>query len=147
MGGFSVAPGKVGKIKVTTVCLEHGKEDPNPRIPYEIKKIEEFNKNPEVAELCKLLGTGKISQSAAQAAAWHLTDGLTPQQLASKVKVRHLNGSTEMYFTRQQLQLANRILVEVKQRVAKAKKDEKSQSEDVSPGDLISKELAEAKKK
>ena len=36
-GGFmSVAPEQVSKLKVTTVCLEHGKPDPNPKMAYKI---------------------------------------------------------------------------------------------------------------
>ena len=40
MGGgmFNVAPEKVGKFKVPTVCLEHGKHDPTPRVTYEIRR-------------------------------------------------------------------------------------------------------------
>ena len=44
MGGgfFDVAPDRVGKIKVITVCLEHGKDDPNPRVPYELRPVDAF---------------------------------------------------------------------------------------------------------
>ncbi len=41
MGGFfNVKPGKVGKLRVPTVCLEHGKPDPNPRMAYKLVPIE-----------------------------------------------------------------------------------------------------------
>ncbi|MCA9216178.1 MAG: hypothetical protein KDB27_24085 [Planctomycetales bacterium] len=101
MGGgmFNVGPEKVGKLKVKTVCLEHGKLDPNPRVPYEMKPIEEFTKKPELIEICKMLGRGDLDQTTAQAAAWNLSDGLSWVELANKVKVKHLNGSVEMYFS------------------------------------------------
>ena len=107
MGGFfNVGPDRVGKIKVQTVCLEHGKEDPNPRVPYELRPITSFTQKAELIEMCKMLGRGEIDQVSAQAAAWHLSDGLTWDQLAQKVKIRHLNGQTEMYFSPSQLQQA-----------------------------------------
>ena len=105
-GFFNVAPEKTRKIKVATVCLEHGKDDPNPRIQYQIKPIETLTDKPEVIELCKMLGSGKLPQNIAQAAAWHLANGLSWQELATKEKVRHLNGSVEMYFNPQELRLA-----------------------------------------
>ena len=42
MGGgmFNVPPEQTGKIKVPTVCLEHGKAEPHAKIPYEIKPID-----------------------------------------------------------------------------------------------------------
>ena len=39
-GFFNIPAEKVGQFKVQTVCLEHGKKDPRPAIPYEIKPIE-----------------------------------------------------------------------------------------------------------
>ena len=50
-------------------------------------------------EMVKMLGRGEIDQKSAQAAAWNLENGLTWQQLAAKVGVKHLNGSVEPYFT------------------------------------------------
>lgn len=108
MGGgfFNVGPDRVSKIKVATVCLEHGKRDPNPRVAYEMKPIESFAKSPAVAELCKMLGNKEIDQVSAQAAAWHLCDHLSWNELARKVKVQHLNGRQELYFNARHLNLA-----------------------------------------
>ena len=41
-GLFNVPAEKVGKIKVVTVCLEHGKIEPNSRVVYELRPIESF---------------------------------------------------------------------------------------------------------
>ena len=105
-GVFNVAPGKIGKLKVTSVCLEHGKPDPNARMTYTIKPISELTDKPEVVEVCKMLVRGEIDQASAQAAAWHLQDGLTWQQLAAKEKVHLSNGYVEMYFNRNNIALA-----------------------------------------
>lgn len=116
-GFFNIAPEKVGKIEVTTVCLEHGKPEPDPRMPYTIVPIETYTDKPEVIELCKLLGTGRIDQMSAQAAAWHFANGMSWQELARKIGRRHLNGSTEPYFSLAQLAFGRRIAAEITRRV------------------------------
>ena len=122
MGGgmFNVAPGKVGKIKVPTVCLEHGKTDPSPRVTYEIRPIDSFTDNKQVAEVCKMLGRGEVSQNIAQAAAWHLTDGLSWDELARKDRVKLSNGYTEKYFAPQELVMAVRVVGEAERRAEKS---------------------------
>ncbi|MCY2993902.1 MAG: hypothetical protein NTY19_39410 [Planctomycetota bacterium] len=117
MGGFmNVDPGKIGKIKVATVCLEHGKQDPNPRVPYELRPIESFTENKDVVELCKMLGRGEVAQNTAQAAAWHLTNGLTWDQLVVKEKVHLSNGYTEKYFAPQEVAVAMKVVQETSRR-------------------------------
>ena len=108
-GFFNVEPNKVRRIKVNTVCLEHGKKEPNPRIKYMIVPIEWITKKQEVAEICKMLGSGKLNQGAAQAAAWHYSDNMSWQELGQKVGKIHLNGFTEPYFQRQQVMLGMQI--------------------------------------
>jgi len=124
---FAVRPEKVRKIKVTTVCLEHGKEDPNPRTPYTIKPIEEVAQNQKVIEICKMIGRGEIDQRSAQAATWHHANGLTWQQLARKIKKRHLNGRVELWFHRAELARAVRIAQVAEQR-AEAYEKQKADS-------------------
>jgi hypothetical protein len=102
-GFFNVPPERIGKFKLPAVCLEHGKEEPRAAIPYEIKPIEAFTKKPEIRELCRMLGTGKLDQRAAQVAAWHLNCGMSFQQLAAK-KYEYADGSSSPYFTPQQIQ-------------------------------------------
>lgn len=107
MGGmFNVPAEKVQKIKVVGVCLDHGKEDPNPRVPYKPIPIESYAKDPAVAEVVKLLVRGQIDQHSAQAAAWHLQNGLSWQELAAKIGVKHIDGRKEPYFLPQHLQRA-----------------------------------------
>lgn len=101
MGGgmFNVAPEKVAKVKLVTVCLDHGKEDPNPHIEYKLVPIESYAKDPAVTEVIKLMVAGKLDQHSAQAAAWHLQNGLSWQELATKIGAKHLNGTVDPYFT------------------------------------------------
>ena len=131
MGGMmNVAAERVQKVKLQTVCLQHGKKDPNPKVPYKLRPIESFSSDQNVHEVLNMLGRGEIDQVSAQAATWHLTDGLTAQQLASKVKVRHLNGTVEMYFNPIQMRKAAKIVQVAKTRAEKRGKKEASPGED-----------------
>lgn len=108
-GFFNVPPEKVGKLKVTTVCLEHGKPEPRPAMKYEIKPIAEFSDKEEVHELCRMLGAGLVGQRSAQAAAWHLNSEMTWQQLAAK-QLKFANGMTRPYFHGIEIQRAMRAV-------------------------------------
>jgi hypothetical protein len=102
MGGggmFNVPADKVVKVKIVIVCLDHGKKDPNPRVPYNLVPIESYAKDAEVIELVKLLVRQQIDQHSAQAAVWHLQNGLSWEELARKIGARHINGTVEPYFT------------------------------------------------
>jgi hypothetical protein len=103
---FNVAPDKATKIKFVAVCLDHGLKDPNPRVEYKLVPIDSYAKDSAVTEVIKLLVKGKLDQHSAQAAVWHLQNGLTWEELAKKIGVKHLNGSTEPYFTASHLQRA-----------------------------------------
>lgn len=107
-GAFDVAPEKVAKIKLETVCLEHGKKEPSASVPYEIRPIDTFTSDPKVQELCKLLGAGELNQHAAQAAAWHLANHMTWEQLTDK-KTHHLLGGDTIYFSAADIRSAMQI--------------------------------------
>ena len=107
-GMFNVTPEKVGTFKVTTVCLEHGKDEPRPRMKYEIKPIAEFTDKTEVHELCRMLGIERMNQRAAQVAAWHLNGGMSFEQLAAK-RLRFADGTSRPYFTPQELHAGMQI--------------------------------------
>ena len=137
MGGggmFNVAPEKIAKVKIVTVCLDHGKKDPNPRVPYKLIPIESYAKSAEVAEVLKLMTAGQLDQHSAQAAVWHLQNGLSWEQLAGKIGAKHLNGRVEPYFTNQHLQ---RALSATKIATELAKKEGASKSPTVSVGEQV----------
>jgi hypothetical protein len=120
---MNVAPETTRKVKVKGICLEHGKDDPSPRVKYAIKPIETFTDKVEVHEICKMLARGEIPQNVAQAAAWHLMDGLTWAQLAAKDRVHmRLTGYREKFFSRRELIFAGRAIQVATIRAEKAKK-------------------------
>ena len=110
-----MAPEKIAKIKVAAVCLEHGKKEPNSRITYEIHPLEKLQSSPGVLEVCSMLGNGVIDQRAAQAAAWHLANQMSWQQLAAKY-VKRASGRREPYFNRLELIRGVQIVQEAKRR-------------------------------
>jgi hypothetical protein len=105
-GFFRVAPDKTKKLSVRTVCLEHGKDDPNPRMKYTLVPLEQLTTAPEIQELCVQLGEGAIAQSVAQAAAWHLANGLSWDELAAKNRVESIYTGNTKYFSSEELQAA-----------------------------------------
>jgi len=129
-GAFNIAPEKVGKLKVACVCLEHGKKDPNPRVPYAIKPIASFTKDPKVHEILKLLAAGKINQRIAQAATWHFANRMSWEQLAAK-KIDRLGRPDEPYFNRAELQGAVHLAALV-ERAVKDKPETTGSSETLS---------------
>jgi hypothetical protein len=112
MGGFmNVEPDTTRKVKVKGVCLEHGKEDPSPRMKYAIKPIESFTDKAGVYEVCKMLARGEISQNVAQAAAWHVMDDMSWKELAAKNRIESkLSNYRERFFSNQELFLADRTV-------------------------------------
>lgn len=117
-GLFNIAPEKVGEIVVATVCLEHGKLEPSKHIAYEVKPLSECTTKPGVAEAIALLHDGKTNQKIAQAAVWHLANGLTWDQLASK-KVNRVGRADTPYYEVKELQAAMELTKHV-EKLAKA---------------------------
>jgi hypothetical protein len=109
-GGFNIPPESTERVKVPIVCLEHGKKDPNAQVPYEIKPLDTFTSDVNVRSLLTMLGSGKLDQQAAQAAAWHFANGMSWEELAAK-KIHHTIGNRpdEPYFTPDQIRLAMQI--------------------------------------
>ncbi len=75
---------------------------------YQIKPIEAYTDKAEVQELCRMLGTGKLSQRAAQVSAWHLNNGMTFEQLAAK-RIKFADGTSQPYFSPQEIQAGMQI--------------------------------------
>lgn len=142
-GGFNLAPEATGKLKATTVCLEHGKDEPNPHIPYEIRPVSAFTNDARVQQVLTMLGNGELDQHAAQAATWHFTDNMSWNELAAK-KRHHLGGRPdEPYFSPGELQMAMQIATHAEE-LAKNAPVVKRSSETaiVSPGNVSHETMA-----
>jgi hypothetical protein len=121
-GGMgSIPPEHVLKIQVPIVCLEYGKADPNPHVPYKIEPADQYTSNGEVQAVCKLLGQGKLDQRAAQAAAWHVANHMSWDELANLQTFPHFPQYSKSYFNRQELREAI-VIVDRAIKLADAKK-------------------------
>ena len=119
MGGgmFSVPPEKTKVVKVATVCLEYGKREPSPRIPYQLAALETFSEDPALALLLEAFGRGEIPLKVAQAAAWNISSGLSWQQLAAEI-IDHAGGvPDQQYFHKAELFAAQQVVNRVHKQV------------------------------
>ncbi len=108
---------QVRDIKVACVCLEHGKPDPRPTIPYEMVPLESVSKNPALGAMLREFGTGKYSQHVAQAAAWHLNNEMSWERLAKIDGSMIAIGVHDPYFTKQDLQDARGLVASAEKRL------------------------------
>ncbi|MCY2982976.1 MAG: hypothetical protein NTY15_04985 [Planctomycetota bacterium] len=133
------------KMTVATLCLNHGKADPNPRMKYKVVRLAEVNDSPVIEEFCKALAAGKVAQNTAQAAAWHVANGLTWEELVRKPRVISEYTGVEMFFSKFEIQAAMRftsLATEEAERVASYKKynvSTSSDSQEESIGDKLAK--------
>jgi len=82
MNFFSIPPEKTVQLKLRSVCLDYGKPDPYPGLKYELRSAESAISNPNLRMLLEGYSP-RVDGKAMQAAAWHLSNGLTWQQLAT----------------------------------------------------------------
>lgn len=117
-GAFSIPPQKTRVLRVTTVCLEHGKPEPSSRYPYKLSAVDSFSSDPKLSLVLESLGRGELSQKVAQAAAWHLSNGMSWERLAAE-KIDHAGGvPDEAYFTTAELMAAQRVVAIATQQAA-----------------------------
>lgn len=128
MGLFKVEPEKVGKLKMTTVCMEYGKPDPNPHKEYELRPLDIVVADPVTMEAVKMLARGEIDQKSAQAAAWHLCNGMTWEELEKKIGRKHLTGRVDLFFAPEHLARGKEIAKEAHKRVEENKKQQDKSS-------------------
>jgi hypothetical protein len=94
MGGggmFSIPPERTLKVPFVSACLNHGKAEPNPRVEYRIVRVSDYTDDAVLAELIRMVGSGRVDQQSAQAAIWTRTDNMSWEQLATK-SVRGIQG-------------------------------------------------------
>lgn len=118
-GFFSVPPEMIARVPYESVCLEHGKAEPRPQVKYRLVRPEEYSSNPALPELLKMVATGRVNKEAAQAAAWHLSSGMSWQQLADK-KFNHVNAPDSPYFNPASLFAAQAMVQEAQRRAEEA---------------------------
>ncbi|WP_437188109.1 hypothetical protein SH668x_001539 [Planctomicrobium sp. SH668] len=90
MGGMgmmqSIPAQKTLRVSFNSVCLNHGLNEPNPRTKFNVIPVDQYTQDPVLQALITMVGTGSLDSQSAQAATWHVTDGLSWEQLANKGK-------------------------------------------------------------
>jgi len=104
-GVFTVHPGQTRRFRFATVCLEYGKPEPSPRMTYRMMALETVAGDPRLAVILAALGNGAVSQKVAQAAAWHVANGMTWQRLAAET-IRNVGVPPEPFFQPAELNAA-----------------------------------------
>ncbi len=125
-GSFVVPAGRQRVFRFATVCLEHGKPEPSPRIPYKLVALETFSNDPRLPLVMSALAGGQVSQKAAQAAAWHIANGLSWERLAAEM-IDHAGGDPDEPFFAAGDLAAARALVKEADTVANATAPTRSQ--------------------
>lgn len=124
-GMFNVPPEKTAEFRVDCVCLEYGKPNPRPVVTYQLVPADKVASPETVAMLEEFGRDKKYSQRAAQAAAWHLANAMSWEKLAAIRGELISVGVREVYFTRQQLDDAHKLVdaarAKVKERPAMVK--------------------------
>jgi hypothetical protein len=112
-GQFSVPPEQVARVPYQSVCLEHGKRDPDFSVNYKVIPVEEFTSNEQLGALITMVGTKQIDSQVAQAAAWHLANNMSWEELAAKTSTE-IGASDEPYFAPQALYKAQQLVAEAR---------------------------------
>jgi hypothetical protein len=115
-GLFTVPPEKTAQVPFACVCLNHGRAEPRAQMRYKLVKLETFTSDRALKELLIRVGAGDLDSQAAQAAAWHLTDHMSWEQLSAK-QIERLGGvDDEPYFTAAQLSRARELVAHAESR-------------------------------
>lgn len=135
MGGgfFSVPAEKIVAVPLNSVCLEHGKPEPTPSSKYTIVPVSRVTKDPVLYQLLAAVGTGKVDGQSAQAAAWHLANNMSFQELAAKTDEPLGGLAATPYFNRHQLMEAQSLIAQAQVRVEEQKTDVKTSEPEQAP--------------
>jgi hypothetical protein len=125
-GFFSIPAERTVSVPMNSVCLEHGKANPNSRMTYRLARPSEVSDKPELPELLKLVGQNKINQGAAQAAAWHIASGMSWEKIAAE-KWDHVGRPDSPYFSQDQLMMGRMIVADVQAKARDKAKEEKTE--------------------
>ena len=132
-GFFSIPPERTVRVPYVSACLNHGKPDPSARLEYKLVPVDKYTDDKVLAELIRMVGTGRVNQHSAQAAIWTRTNNMTWQELAAK-NVRGIL-SVEYYFNAQNIQEGQLIMATAESTVREKSKatDKPGSSEAGSP--------------
>lgn len=112
---FSIPPEKTVQLAFNSVCLNYGLREPHAGMKYKLAKAESVMTDPVLLQLLEDYSP-RTNRAVQQAAAWHLANGLTWEQIARLVDEK-IPGDPTPLFNSQQIQAA-KSLVEKSQKAA-----------------------------
>ena len=120
---FSIPPEKTVQLDLRSVCLNHGRPNPNAGMKYRLTKVESYTTDPVLQQLLEDYSP-RTNKDVQQAVAWHLANGLSWKQLANLTEQR-IPGVNVPLFTTTQLDSARELVEQAKQNAEKrpAKKE------------------------
>ena len=138
-GLFSVPAERTVKVPYHSVCLEHGKNDPDPTVRYKLIPVSDYTNNEQLRALISLIGSQAIDTQVAQAAAWHLSSKMDWNELAAKTSTE-IGAYDVPYFSSQALYQAQQLVIEARRGAwelaqERAKNRETTETEQRSPSD------------
>jgi len=116
-GIFAIPPESVREVRIKSVCVEHGKPEPNSRLKYELVEASRVGVGPELETLLAGYGRDELDAEAVQAATWHLANGKSWQELASMSRLAAVNARSPI-FSQRQLQTAKKLVAEAQRSIA-----------------------------
>lgn len=111
---FSIPPEKTVQLALRSVCLNHGRPDPNAGMKYQITKVESYTTDPVLQQLLNDYSV-RTSKEAQQAAVWHVANGLSWKKLANLTQQR-IPGVAVPLFTKTQIDSARELVERAEQR-------------------------------
>ena len=80
--GLAISPNQTIDVAVPSVCLNFGLPTPTARNVFSLKDVESYSPDARVRRALKSLATLGTSQTVAQAAMWHVCNGMSFDQIA-----------------------------------------------------------------
>ena len=118
-GGFFTIPSQaVVQVPLTSVCLEHGKSDPLPKMTYKLVRLETYTGNLALREFLLLVGSNDLDAGAAQAAAWCLASDMSWESLSAKTIGRLGGVDDDPYFSAAQIAAAQGLVAAARAKAA-----------------------------
>jgi len=112
-GFFSIPAGKTLRVPYTSVCLNHGLNEPTSRTTVKLMPVEEYTEDPVLQTLINQVGTHPQHQHTLQAAIWHVANGMSWEQLARK-SIGPVAVPGRTYFSPGQMTAAQSIVKELR---------------------------------
>ncbi|SFH99224.1 hypothetical protein [Planctomicrobium piriforme] len=111
-GFFSIPANRTLRVPYTSVCLQHGMQDPTPRVTFQLMPVEIYTTDPVLQALIHQVGDKETPQRTLQAAVWNIANGLTWQELAEK-GTSPVRIPGDNYFSSSQIKNARQLVSDV----------------------------------